>query len=189
MLAYLPSPVERPFKGLDKAGAEEARAADEKNADGGVRLEDDRRSVRRPHHDVPRRLRRAEGRFHRSQQDQGRARAARASGAAPGQDADDGARDQGGRSGIGREAEGHADQRHARRQGRPDHLSAHQVSRAGAVVRDRAEDPRRRRQDQHVDAPPRRRGSRRSATAAIRRPRSCCSRDRVSCTSKSRSPS
>ena len=52
------------------------------------------------------------------------------------------------------------------------------------VVRDRAEEPRRRRQDQHVDAPPRGRGSRRSGTAAIRRPKSCCSPARVSCTSR-----
>ena len=56
-----------------------------------------------------------------------------------------------------------------------DHVPADQVSRAGARLRDRAEEPRRRGQDQHVDAPARGRGSRRSATAAIRRPRSCCS--------------
>src|SRR4029079_12245660 len=30
MLAYLPSPVERPFKGINKAGADETRQADEK---------------------------------------------------------------------------------------------------------------------------------------------------------------
>ena len=38
-------------------------------------------------------------------------------------------------------------------------FSAAQVSRAGAVLRDRAEEPRRRGQDQHVDAPARGRGS------------------------------
>ena len=32
ILAYLPTPADRPFKGLDKAGAEVARAADEKGA-------------------------------------------------------------------------------------------------------------------------------------------------------------
>ena len=63
------------------------------------------------------------------------------------------------------------------------------VSRAGARLRDRAEEPRRRGQDQHVDAPARGRGSVDPATAAIRRPRSCCSPARASCTSRSPSPS
>ena len=79
--------------------------------------------------------------------------------AAAGQDADARARDQGRRPRRGRQAEGHADQRHARRQGRSGHLPADQVPRAGARLRDRAEEPRRRGQDQHVDAPARGRGS------------------------------
>jgi elongation factor G len=45
------------------------------------------------------------------------------------------------------------------RQGGRHHVRARSPSRAGAVVRDRAEEPRRRRQDQHGDAPPRGRGS------------------------------
>ena len=89
-----------------------------------------------------------------------------------------------GRPRRGGEAEGHADQRHARRQDRSGDVPAAQVPRAGAVVRDRAEEPRRRGQDQHVDAPPRGRGSVDQATAAIRRPRSCCCPARASCTSR-----
>ena len=63
-------------------------------------------------------------------------------------------------------------------------VPAAEVPGAGAVVRDRAEEPRRRGQDQHGDAPPRGRGPVDPATAAIRRPRSCCSRARASCTSR-----
>ena len=69
------------------------------------------------------------------------------------------------------------------------HVRADQVPRAGAVVRHRAEEPRRRGQDQHRDAPPRGRGPDASATAATRRPTSCCSPARASCTSRSRSRS
>ena len=49
--------------------------------------------------------------------------------------------------------------------------------------------PRRRRQDQHVDAQARGRGSVDPATAGIRRRRSCCSPARARSTSKSPSPS
>ena len=52
--------------------------------------------------------------------------------AAAGQDADARARDQGRRPRRGRQAEGHADQRHARRQGRPVHVPADHVPGAGA---------------------------------------------------------
>ena len=57
ILACLPSPAERPFKGVDKSGAEVERPADEKTPACGVCLEDHRRPVRRPDHDVPRRVR------------------------------------------------------------------------------------------------------------------------------------
>ena len=69
------------------------------------------------------------------------------------------------------------------------HVAADQVPRAGDLVRDRAEEPRRRGEDQHRAAPPAGRGPDRSATRAIRRPRSCCSPARGSCTSRSRSRS
>ena len=190
ILAYLPSPADRPFKGDRQVGRR------------GPRRRPTRR--RRPSAFVWKTIADpfagritmfrvvsgiAEVGFDGPQQDEGRARAARPPRAAAGQDADAGAGDQGRRSRRGRQAEGHADQRHARRQGRPGHLSADQVSRAGAVVRHRAEDPRRRGQDQHVDAPPRGRGpvdplqprSADQGTAALRA--------RASCTSRSPSPS
>ena len=53
VLAYLPSPADRPFKALaDGEPVVEARRRE--GAVRGVRLEDGGRSVRRPHHDVPR---------------------------------------------------------------------------------------------------------------------------------------
>ena len=166
-----------------------ARAADEKGAAVGVRLEDDRRSVRRPDHDVPRRLRRAEGRFDRAQQDQGRAGAARPPDADAGQDAGERARDQGRRSRRGRQAEGHADQRRARRQERSGHLSGRRSSpsRCSPTRSSRRAAATRTRSARRCTVS--RKRIRRSATAAIRRPRSCCSTARASCTSRSPSPS
>ena len=118
IVATLPSPADRPFNGVDKDGARVPRAADEKAPAVGVRLEDHCRSVCRPDHDVPRRVGVAQVRFDRPQQDAGCAGAARQPAAAAGQDADRRAGDQGRRPRRRREAEGHADQRHARRQGR-----------------------------------------------------------------------
>ena len=77
VVAYLPSPADRPFKGIDKAGQQVPRSADEKGRAVGVRVEDHRRSVRRAHHDVPRRVRRDEGRLDGPEQGEGRAGAAR----------------------------------------------------------------------------------------------------------------
>ena len=57
------------------------------------------------------------------------------------------------------------------------------------LVRDRAEEPRRRREDQHGDAPAAGRGSDDQTTRATRRPKSCSSPGRDSSTSRSRSPS
>ena len=118
-----------------------------------------------------------EGGLNGEQRDAGHAGAARPPDRAAGQDADQRAGDQGRRPRRGRQAEGHEDQRHARRQGRRHHVPEDHVSRAGAVVRDRAEEPRRRGQDQHGDASPRGRGQHhqvppRSADprAAARRP-------------------
>ena len=54
---------------VDKAGDEVARDGGREGAGRRLRLEDDRRSVRRPHHDVPRRLRHAQGRLDRPQHD------------------------------------------------------------------------------------------------------------------------
>ena len=70
-----------------------------------------------------------------------------------------------------------------------DHLPADHSSPSRCCLRDRAEEPRRRGQDQHRRCTGSRKRTRRSATAAIRRPRSCCSPGRASCTSRSPSRS
>ena len=103
--------------------------------------------------------------------------------AAAGQDADRRARAQGRRHRRRRQAEGDADQRHAGRQGRR-RVRADEVPRAGALLRHRAEEPRRRGQDQHVAAAAAGRGPDHPVRAATRRPRNCCSRARASCTSR-----
>ena len=91
------SPVScRPAVQGHRQGRGERRARRQRKGSGrGVRLEDHCRSVCRTDHDVPRRLRRAQVRFHRAEQDQGRRRAPRQPDAAAGQDADDGAGNQG----------------------------------------------------------------------------------------------
>ena len=71
IVSYLPSPADRPFKGRDRSGQEIARRADDKAPGVGVCVEDHRRSVCRPHHDVPRRVGHAQVRHHGAQQDQG----------------------------------------------------------------------------------------------------------------------
>ena len=66
----LPAVARRPPVQRRRQGRRRRRARGRREGPAvGVRLEDDRRSVRRPHHDVPRRLRRDEGRFDRAQQD------------------------------------------------------------------------------------------------------------------------
>ena len=55
IVAYVPSPAERPFAATAKAATRSIAAADDR-AGRGVRVEDGGRSVRRPHHDVPRHL-------------------------------------------------------------------------------------------------------------------------------------
>ena len=50
-------------RGVDRTAARTHARSRREEAGGRVRVEDDRRSVRRPHHDVPRRLRRVEGGF------------------------------------------------------------------------------------------------------------------------------
>ena len=90
---------------------------------------------------------------------QGTPGAARPPDRAAGQDADQRAGDQGRRPRRGRQAEGHARPTTRSPTRRPASRSRRShVSRAGAVVRHRAEEPRRRRQDQHGDAPARGRG-------------------------------
>ena len=78
-----------------RSAAKDARTEDtsrstavRQRAGGGVRLEDGGRPVRRTHHDVPRRVGRAQVGLDRAQRDARHARAARAPRAAAGQDAD-----------------------------------------------------------------------------------------------------
>ena len=68
------APIQGPRQGRSRRSTESRR----EGARRGVRLEDDRRSVCRPDHDVPRRLGNLEGRFNRSQQDARHPRAIRA---------------------------------------------------------------------------------------------------------------
>ena len=154
-----------------------------------VRVEDDCRSVCRPHHDAPGRHRNAQVGRHGAQPDARRVRAAGAPAGAAGQDTDARPGAEGRRPRRGRQAEGHPHERRPRRQVDEAQLPADHVPRAGARLRHRAEEPRRRGQDQQRHAAAARKKTRASATRAIRRPTSCCCRDRGSCTSRSRSRS
>ena len=184
MLAYLPSPVERPFKGQDKSGGAVERAADEKKpaaafvwktiadpfagrvtmfrvVSGSLKADS---TVHNKTRDVPERLGHLELL-------QGKTQTRRTG-------------NQGRRPRSGREAQGHAHQRHARRQVRvrsrfrrssfPSRCCRTPSSPRAAATRTRSA--------------PRCTGSRKrtppSATAAIRRPRNSCCRARASCTSR-----
>ena len=124
-----------------------------RGAAGGVRLEDRRRSVRRTHHDVPGDLGNAQVGLDGAERHPRHGRAARQPGAVAGKDPDRGAGDQGRRPRRGGEAEGVADERPARRQVVQRPGGAGQVPGSRHLVRDRAEEPRRRREDQHLAAP------------------------------------
>ena len=117
----LPSPADRgEVDGHRPATQAEAVAqARRRRAAVGVRLEDDRRSVRRPHHAVPRRTRARSSPTPPSttrRRDVGRARRARSL-LLQGKTQTAGAGDQGRRPRRRGQAQGHADRRHARRQG------------------------------------------------------------------------
>ena len=170
-------------------GAETTVKASDTGAVHGVRVEDDCRSVRRAHHDAARRLRHAEVGHDRAQPDARRRGAARPPARAAGQDADARARAEGGRPRRGGQAEGHAHERPAGREDHAGQVRRDHVPRAGALLRHRAEEPRRRGQDQHARCSGCRKRIRPSATRAIRRRTNCCSPARASCTSRSPSRS
>ena len=93
ILAYLPSPADRPFTALDEAGAPTTRARPTSRRPPTAfvwKTIADPFAGRITH--VPRRVGHAQGRLDRPQQDAGHARAARPPRAAAGQDADDRAR-------------------------------------------------------------------------------------------------
>ena len=155
----------------------------------GVRLEDDRRSLRRPHHDAAHRLRHAEVRHHRQQRDARSARASRPPARAAGQDADARAGAEGGRPRRGGQAEGHP---HQRRPGRQEHADPHRADHVPGAGPRRTRSSRRAAATKTRSAPrciASRKRTRASSTRAIRRPTSCCSPARGSCTSRSRSRS
>ena len=66
ILAYVSSPAERPFPALDQGRRGHGSGSRRGRALFRVRVEDRRRCIRRPHHDVPGHQRRVEGRHARS---------------------------------------------------------------------------------------------------------------------------
>ena len=142
----------------------------EHGAAGGVRVEDGGRPVRRPHHAVPRlpghadrRIRRCATRTRDTDERLGSLMLMQ------GKTPVAGAGSEGRRHRRGGQAEGHAHRRHAGRRRRPAiTFAADPLARAGALLRHRAEEPRRRRQDQHRHASPRGGGRQPSTTPATR---------------------
>ena len=132
IVAYVPSPAERPLQGDDTRRA--ARTSPSAASDSGPAAAFVWKTVADPFAGRITMFRvvsgslKADSTVHNV--DQGHARAARAPGPAAGQDADDGAGDQGGRHRRRRQAEGNADERRARRQGRARSRSPRSSSRS-----------------------------------------------------------
>ena len=154
----------------------------------GVCVEDDRRSVRRAHHDAARRVGGAEVGHDGAQLHARLRRTARPPDRPPGQDPHARARVEGGRPRSRRQAEGDQDERRAGREVRrrssqkssfPSRCSPTRSSRRAAATRTRSA-----RQCSGCG-----RKIPRSATPATRRPTNCCWPGRDSSTSRSRSPS
>ena len=131
IVAYVPSPADRPFKAADAAGAELARGADEKAPYAAFvwKTVADQFAGRITMFRVYQGALKSDSTVQNATQ---APRAAGPSAAAAGQDADNRAGDQGWRPRRGREAEGHAHERHDRRQGGW-HSFAADVPRGGAV--------------------------------------------------------
>ncbi len=142
IVSYVPSPAERDFPALTESGDATAIKASDTAPYIGVRLEDDRRPVRRTHHDAAGDRGNAEAGHERPQPDARQLGALRPPAGPPGQDPDAGARAEGGRPRRGGEAEGHANQRRARGEEHQGEARGDQVPRGGALLRDRAEEPR-----------------------------------------------
>ena len=153
-----------------------------------LRMEDHRRSVRRTHHHVPGRGRRAQGGLHRAQRHAGRRRASRRAGRHAGQDAASGAGAESRRSRRRRQAQGNAHERHAGREGQPRAVRPDCVRRAGPLLCHRAEEPRRRGEDQRRAAAPARGRSHDPVHAGPADP-AAPALARARCTSRSPSPS
>ena len=189
-VTYVPSPAERPFPGTDARGEAGDARGRRQGAARALGLEDDRRSVRRTHHAVPRDLRHAEVRRDRPQRHARRAGALRPPAS----------RMQG-------KTQTHVPELHAGDLGAVAKLkdthtndtlgdknagftrAADHVPGAGARLRHRAEEPRRRGQDRPGDAAAARGGSVDRLRARPADARAAARRARASCTSRSRSPS
>ena len=96
---------------------------------------------------------------------------------------------EGGRSRRRRQAEGDAHERHAGREGQPRAVRPDCIRRTGPLLCHRAEEPRRRGEDQRRAAAPAGGGSHDPVPRGTRRHGSSCSRARARCTSRSPSPS
>ena len=157
---YLPSPADRPYAGVDKRRQRRRVPGRRQEAAAGVRVEDDRRSVRRPHHDVSR-DRRARSRPTRPSTTRRATRQERLGHVAllQGKTQTNVPEIKAGDLGAVAKLKDTLTNDTLGDKAEPGDVSGHRVPRTGALVRDRAEDARRRGQDQHVDAPPRGRGS------------------------------
>ena len=186
---YVPSPAERDFPALAKDGAETTVKA----TDSGAPMAFVWKTIADPFAGRITMLRvvsrHVEVGFHGAQPAGGLPRAPRAPAGAAGKNPDARCGIEGRRSRRGRQAEGHADERHPRRQGQQHQVRRDQVSGAGAGLRDRAEEPRRRGQDQQRNAAAARRGSHDRLFARSADPRAAARRARGRCTSRSRSRS
>ena len=188
ILAYLPSPADRPFKAIAN-GDTVWQAGRREGAVRRLRVEDRGRSVRGPHHDVPRLPGMPEGGLDGGQRDARHAGPPGPSDRAAGQDTHERAGVQGRRHGRRGQTEGYEDQRHDCRQGRrrsrsrrsrsPSRCCRTPLSRRAAATKTRSA--------RRCIAS--RKRIRRSSTTAIRRRTNCCSPARARCTSRSRSRS
>ena len=186
---YAPSPAERDFRATDRQGAEIDGEGLRYGPVRRVRVEDDRRPVRRPDHHAAGRLGHAEIGRHRLQLHTRLLRAPGTPARAARQDADARSRTEGRRPRRRRQAEGHPHERRDRRQVDQHQDSADHVPGAG---------PRPTRSSRRVAATRTRSAARcivskrkipRSSTRAIRRPPNCCSPARANSTSRSPSRS
>ena len=187
LVTYVPSPADRPFAGHERRRARPAtRAGRRQGAARALGLEDDRRSVRRPHHAVPRRLGRAEGGHDRAQPHARRSPSASATcSLLQGKTQTHVPELHAGDLGAVAKLKDTHTERHARRQGAPDSPSPPiDVPRAGARLRHRAEEPRRRGQDRPGDAAAAGRGPVDRLHARSADARAAARRARASCTSR-----
>ena len=160
IVSYLPSPADRPYTGVDKDGADVACAADEKKPPQAFVW----KTIADPFAGRITMFRvvtgHAQGRLDRPQQDARHRRSGSATSLLlQGKTQTNVPEIKAGDLGAVAKLKDTLTNDTLGDKASPADVSGHHVPRAGALVRDRAEDARRRRQDQHVDAPARGRGS------------------------------